>query len=58
MDYEKAVPGLGGLAASGLLAGQLWLPGIAVAVVLAGGIAVRLFFRRKQTPWERSRRRH
>jgi hypothetical protein len=56
MDYEKAIPGVTGAVAGGLLAGQLWLPAAAVVIVLAGAVLVRLRFRRNKSIWDRSDR--
>lgn len=47
MDYGKTLPITGaGITIGGIFLGQLWLVAIAVTLVLAGALLIRLTFRR------------
>lgn len=50
MDYEKTIPvtGLGTLTIGGVVVHQLWLPSLAIGVVVLGAVAIRLLFRRSR----------
>ncbi len=47
MDYEKTLPatGLGTLTIGGIVMQQLWLPLVALGIVLLAAIVIRLVFR-------------
>ncbi len=50
MDYEKSLPatGLGTLTVGGIVMQQLWLPAVALVIVLVAATVIRLVFRRRQ----------
>ena len=50
LDYEKTIPitGLGTLTIGGVVVHQLWLPSLAIGVVVLGAVAIRLLFRRSR----------
>jgi hypothetical protein len=54
MDYEKTLPatGLGALTIGGVVTDQLWLPLVALVIVLLAATVLRLAFRRKKSPFD------
>jgi hypothetical protein len=54
MDYEKAIPLIGGGTTAVLLFNQLWLVGGAFVLVMGSALLIRWGFRRGKSPWDAS----